>query len=86
MKQGKCENTGMFLEAQNVNCHHYIPMHLGGSDKFNNLRILQKEVHKLIDMTDKIKIDTLIKVLGITEPMLKKINKHREKCELEHIK
>jgi RNA-directed DNA polymerase len=86
MKQGKCEITGMFLEAQNVNCHHYIPMHLGGSDKFNNLRILQKEVHKLIHMTDKIKIDTLIKVLGITEPMLKNINKYREKCELERIK
>jgi RNA-directed DNA polymerase len=86
MKQGKCEITGMFLEAQDVNCHHYIPMHLGGSDKFNNLRILQKEVHKLIHMTDKIKIDTLIKVLGITEPMLKKIDKYRGKCELELIK
>lgn len=86
MKQGKCEITGMFLEAQDVNCHHYIPIHLGGSDKFNNLRILQKEVHILIHMTDKIKIDTLMKVLGITEPMLKKINKYRGKCELERIK
>ena len=86
MKQGKCEVTGTFLEAQDVNCHHYIPIHLGGSDKFNNLRILQKEVHKLIHMTDAIKIDTLIKVLGLTEPMLKKINKYRGKCELECIK
>ena len=86
MKQGKCEITGMFLEAQDVNCHHYIPLHLGGSDKFNNLRILQKEVHKLIHMTDIIKMNTLIKILGITEPMLEKINKYREKCELEYIK
>ncbi|MBE1556138.1 reverse transcriptase domain-containing protein [Sporosarcina limicola] len=86
MKQGKCEITGTFLEAQDVNCHHYIPMHLGGSDKFNNLRILQKEVHKLIHMTDIIKMNTLIKVLGITEPMLEKINKYRGKCELECIK
>lgn len=86
MKLGKCEITGMFLEAQDVNCHHYIPVHLGGSDKFKNLRILQKEVHKLIHMTDIVKIDTLIKVLGITEPMLKRINKYRRKCELECIK
>lgn len=86
MKLGKCEITGMFLEAQDVNCHHYIPVHLGGSDKFKNLRILQKEVHKLIHMTDTVKIDTLIKVLGITEPMLKRINKYRRKCELECIK
>lgn len=86
MKLGKCEITGTFLEAQDVNCHHYIPMHLGGSDKFNNLRILQKEVHKLIHMTDVIKMNTLIKVLGITEPMLEKVNKYRGKCELECIK
>jgi len=85
MMKGKCEITGMFLQAQNVYCHHYIPKHLGGSDKFDNLRILQKEVHKLIHMTDKIKANTLIKVLGITESMLKKINKYREKCELEII-
>lgn len=85
MKKGKCEITGMFLQAENVYCHHYIPKHLGGNDKFNNLRILQKEVHELIHMTDKIKANTLIKILGITESMLKKINKYREKCELEII-
>lgn len=86
MKKGKCEITGMFLQAENVYCHHYIPKHLGGSDKFNNLRILQKEVHELIHMTDKIKTNTLIKTLGITESMLEKINKYRVKCELEIIK
>lgn len=58
---------------------------LGGTDKFNNLRILQKEVHELIHMTDKIKTNTLIQILGTTESMLKKINKYREKCELEII-
>ena len=86
MKKGKCEITSTFLQAENVYCHHYIPTYFGGTDKFNNLRILQKEVHELIHMTDKIKANTLIKVLGITESMLKKINKYREKCELEIIK
>lgn len=85
MKKGNCEITGSFLYAQDVHCHHYIPLHLGGNDKFNNLRILHKDVHKLIHMTDIIKINTLIKNLDITQPMLEKINKYREKCELERI-
>ena len=42
MKMGKCEIIGEFLTASEVHCHHYIPLHLGGSDKFNNLRILTK--------------------------------------------
>lgn len=86
MKKGKCEITGMFLQAHNVYCHHYIPTHLGGNDKFNNLRILQKEVHELIHMTDKIKANILIKTLGITQSMIEKVNKYRVKCELEIIK
>ena len=44
MKMGKCEITGIYLFASDVHCHHYIPLYLGGSDKFNNLRILHKEV------------------------------------------
>lgn len=37
-------------------------------------------------MADKTKANTLIRILGITESMLEKINKYREKCELEIIK
>lgn len=86
MKNGNCEISGSFLHAHDVHCHHYIPIQLGGSDKFHNLRILHKDVHKLIHMTDTVKMNTLMKNLGITEPMLQKINKYREKCELEYVK
>jgi group II intron reverse transcriptase/maturase len=86
MKMGKCEITGISLYASDVHCHHYIPKHLGGNDKFNNLRILHKEVHKLIHQTDKKTIDLLIAKLGITIPMVQKINKYREKCGLESFK
>ena len=86
MKQGKCEITGRFLQARDVHCHHYVPVHLGGNEKFNNLRILHKEVHKLIHMTDTTKMNILIKSLGITPPIIEKINKYRKKCELEPIK
>ncbi|CQR48230.1 Group II intron-encoded protein LtrA [Paraliobacillus sp. PM-2] len=83
MKMGKCEITGMFLSASEVHCHHYIPSHLGGSDKFNNLRILHKEIHKLIHQTDTTTIHKLINNLGITEPMVQKINQYRKQCGLE---
>ncbi|WP_230130794.1 group II intron reverse transcriptase/maturase [Bacillus sp. CECT 9360] len=86
MKKGNCEITGLFLQAQDVHCHHYIPIQLGGSDKFHNLRILHKDLHKLIHMTDTVKMNTLMGNLGITEPMIQKINKYREKCELIQIK
>jgi RNA-directed DNA polymerase len=85
MKMGKCEITGRFLYANDVHCHHYIPLHLGGNDKFNNLRILHKDVHKLIHLKHKKTIDILIITFGITKPMVHKINKYREKCGMEPI-
>ncbi|MFD1848877.1 group II intron reverse transcriptase/maturase [Oceanobacillus bengalensis] len=83
MKMGKCEITGTFLSANEIHCHHYVPLHLGGNDKFNNLRILHKGIHQLIHQTNTKTIDILIKELGITEPMVQKINQYREKCGME---
>jgi RNA-directed DNA polymerase len=85
MKLGKCEITGVCLFATDVHCHHYVPRHLGGSDKFNNLRILHKDVHRLIHCTNRETIDILLNKLGLTEPMMVKINQFRKKCELEAI-
>jgi RNA-directed DNA polymerase len=85
MQMGKCEITGIYLFATDVYCHHYIPLYLGGDDKFNNLRILHKEVHQLIHHTHKETIDVLINRLGITDLMKIKINQYREKCGLEPV-
>jgi RNA-directed DNA polymerase len=82
MKMGKCEITGMYLFASDVHCHHYIPLHLGGNDKFNNLRILHKEVQQLIQETHKKTIDVLKNRLGLTDLMKIKINQYREKYGL----
>src|SRR5690625_7959682 len=53
MKMGKCGITGTEVPASEVHCHHYIPLSLGGSDRFNNLRILHEEVHRVIHAKDK---------------------------------
>jgi len=85
MKMGQCEITGIFLQASDVHCHHYIPVHLGGDDSFNNLRILHKDVHIAIHQTDKIAILSRLKNFSITQTMMKKINTYREKCRLEPV-
>jgi group II intron reverse transcriptase/maturase len=85
MKMGKCEITGMFLFASDVHCHHYLPIHLGGNDAFNNLRILHKDVHILIHTVTKDSIDRLVSSLGITESMVTAINQYRKMSNLESI-
>lgn len=85
MKMGKCEITGMYLFASDVYCHHHIPIYLGGSDKFNNMRILHKKVYELIHHTHKETIEVLINRLGITDLMKSKINQYRYKYGLEPV-
>ncbi len=85
MKMGKCEITGFELPATEVHCHHYIPLTLGGSDQFHNLRILHRRIHQLIHSTDKKMIDELKIRFQLTWSMIDKINRYREKCKLEPI-
>jgi Retron-type reverse transcriptase len=85
MKMGKCEITGIYLLAEDVHCHHYRPLYLGGTDKFDNLRILHKEVHGLIHASNKETIRKLMNKIGITENMVEQINKYREASNMELI-
>ncbi|WP_028594674.1 group II intron reverse transcriptase/maturase [Paenibacillus assamensis] len=83
MRMGRCEITGTFLCAEDVHCHHYLPIYLNGDDKFNNLRILHKDVHRLIHATHAETIATLISRLDLTESMVNTINQYRNMCNLE---
>ncbi|THF75393.1 group II intron reverse transcriptase/maturase [Cohnella fermenti] len=85
MRSGKCEIIGMFLVAMDVHCHHVLPSHLGGSDKYSNLRILHKDVHKLIHATQNQTIEQLMTKLGLTAKMVDTVNKYRSHCKLEPI-
>lgn len=82
MKMGKCEITGVDLAAADVHCHHYVPKSLGGTDRFDNLRILHRKVHRLIHYTNKEMIDELRPRYHLTYSMITKINRYREKCYL----
>nr|WP_168380745.1 group II intron reverse transcriptase/maturase [Oceanobacillus caeni] len=85
MKMGKCEITGWNLTAQEVHCHHYTPTHLGGTDTFQNLRILHKDIHRLIHRKNTEIISSEIQKFGLTASMIKKINQYRMECGLETV-
>ena len=47
-QNGKCYISGIRLTTEEVHCHHIIPIKLGGTDQYDNLVIVHKEIHKLI--------------------------------------
>lgn len=51
-QNGKCYISGMRLYTDEVHCHHKIPLKLGGTDKYDNLIIVHKDIHKLIHSTN----------------------------------
>ncbi|PAV29156.1 group II intron reverse transcriptase/maturase [Virgibacillus profundi] len=85
MKMGKCEITGWTLTANEVHCHHYTPPHLGGTDKFNNLRILHKDIHRIIHRKNTDIISSEIQKFELTDSMINKLNQYRMECGLEKV-
>lgn len=79
LQYGRRAVTGKSLWIDEIHCHHKIPLKNGGSDKYQNLMIVHKNVHGLIHATNS---DTVQKYLDLVKPtaaMLKKINKLRLK-------
>lgn len=88
MRNGKCEILDIFLEANEVECHHWKPKSKGGTDKFNNLRIIHVDIHKLIHATKRETIERYLtkwKIEGNSK-ILERINDYRQICENESIK
>ena len=44
--------TGIRLNVKDVHCHHIKPLKYGGNDRYENLIIVHKEIHKLIHSTN----------------------------------
>lgn len=86
MRRGKCEVTGEFLSAEQVHCHHYVPLQFGGTDEFKNLRIIHKSLHILVHATKKDTIKKYVEEQKVNSKDLLKINVYRKKCNLEPIK
>ena len=82
--QGRCEIMGTLLSAHDVHCHHWKPTSLGGTDEYSNLRIVHKDVHKLIHASQKETIQKYLSLTGCREQnRLAKVNRWRISAGLE---
>lgn len=83
MQKGLCHITKLALPAELVHCHHKLPLKLGGTDKFDNLIIIHKEIHKLIHATQPEIIQKIVDFFKLDTKQITKINQLRKLCNLE---
>ncbi|WP_108670568.1 group II intron reverse transcriptase/maturase [Peribacillus acanthi] len=82
---GKCAILGVELGINEWHCHHITPFHLSKDDSYSNLIIVDKAIHQLIHLKDKVKIETLLATLKLNSKQREKVNKLRLKCQNEII-
>lgn len=75
-QMGACPLTGFPLNID-MEVHHKLPLIKGGDDKYSNLVLLNKYVHKLIHATRTETISYYLNRLDLTNKDLKKVNKYR---------
>jgi RNA-directed DNA polymerase len=83
---GKCAITGIHLELYEISCHHKTPKNQGGGDKYKNLIIVHKDVHRLLHAVETEVINKYLNIIENSKSMLTKINVIRKKAKLETIK
>lgn len=81
---GKCRVTGEELIPTRIHCHHKQAKAQGGSDEYNNLCLVDKEIHILIHATDE-KTISKYKHLITDKRGLDRLNGLRVKLELEKL-
>lgn len=84
-QKGKCSVTGKILDVKSMHLHHIIPRKNGGTDKYNNLTLVDGEIHKLIHATEEETIKALVELISTTE-QIKKLNKLRAQAGTQEIK
>lgn len=75
---GKCAITGQPFEGlDDIHCHHKKPRHMGGTDKYENLILVQKQVHRLIHATSNDTIQHYLTLLNLSAEQVRKLNQLR---------
>lgn len=82
-QNGKCSITGKILEIGRMECHHKLPSKDGGTDEYQNLTLIDFDVHKLIHAVGK---QIVLKYINLIRPNYNqrdKINRLRARIGLE---
>ncbi|MEG1062066.1 MAG: group II intron reverse transcriptase/maturase, partial [Oscillospiraceae bacterium] len=66
-------------------CHHKLPLSMGGTDKYNNLIILDEQVHQLLHATLSETTAQYLGILQLTKNQLQKLNQLRKQANLSEI-
>lgn len=82
---GKCAVTGKHMQAQDIHCHHKIPVSKGGTDEYSNLVLVCKAVHTLIHATSELTIEKYLKFLNLEPKQMEKLNKLRTMAGMPEI-
>lgn len=78
-QMGKCAITNkVFLNTDEIHCHHKIPKENGGTDEYQNLIIINKDVHRLIHATDPNTIKKYLEMLKLSNSQKAKVNQLRK--------
>lgn len=82
-QKGKCAVSGVIMNIGNIHCHHKIPKHLGGTDKYDNLILVCENVHRLIHATSVETIEKYSGWLNLNDKQMKKLQKLRNMVHVE---
>lgn len=84
-QQGKCALLGTELDIEDIHCHHKLPISEGGSDRYNNLVIIHRDIHKLIHAVDNATIFKYVNKYNLSKHQLDKLNRWRKILNLKEI-
>ncbi|MHB1654393.1 MAG: HNH endonuclease [Desulfitobacteriaceae bacterium] len=76
---GICNVLDERLEVNRFHCHHIIPIHDGGNDKYQNLVIISPDIHRLIHASKSETIHQILAKLELSKKQIAKVNKFRVK-------
>ena len=85
-QKGKCIILKQALDIDDIHCHHIQPKEYGGSDSYNNLIIVHKDIHILIHATKQKTINFYINKHKLNKKQLDKLNVLRKQANREKIK
>ena len=71
---GRCAVTGKELWLDEIHCHHKQPLCRGGTDKYMNLAIVHRDIHRLIHATDPNTIAEYLNRFQLDKKALAKLN------------
>lgn len=77
-QNGKCAVSGKPLQIGDMEVHHKKMKQKGGTDKYNNLIFITKNIHKLVHITDINKINDYLKTENLNSKQMEKLNELRK--------